>query len=212
MILQEISEKLQACKTKEVVALVEQAIEQGIPAQVILDDGLLAGMHVIGERFKEGKAYVPEVMVASRAMNMGAALLKPLLSDGDVRIIGKVCIGTVEGDRHDIGKNLVAMMMESKGLEIVDLGTNVPAQKFVDTAIEQSCDIICCSALLTTTMDVMGDVVSCAVQAGIRDKVGIMIGGAPVTQAFCGQIGADIYTPDAASAADWAVEFCKSKG
>ena len=188
-----------------------QAIEQGIPAQTILDEGLLAGMNVIGEKFIIGKAYVTEVMVAARAMNMGVALLKPLLGDGGSRIIGKVCIGTVEGDRHDIGKNIVAMMMESKGLEIIDLGTNVPASTFVDTAIEQGCDVICCSALLTTTMDVMGEVVSLASQAGIRDKVGIMIGGAPVTQEFCDQIGADSYTPDAASAADWAATYCLDK-
>ena len=145
-------------------------------------------------------------------MNMGAALLKPLLADGENTSAGKVCIGTVKGDLHDIGKNLVKMMMEGKGLEVIDLGTDVAPETYVKTAIEQHCQIICCSALLTTTMPVMGEVVKEAEKAGIRDKVKIMVGGAPVTEAFCEQIGADKYTSDAASAADAAVEFCRAAG
>ena len=208
MYLNEISVQLQAGKAKVVKELVRQAIDAGIPAQQILDEGLLAGMNVIGEKFKNNEVFVPDVLLAARAMNQGIALLKPLLAQDDVRAVGRVCIGTVRGDLHDIGKNIVRMMMESKGLEVVDLGTDVAPETFVQTAIEQNCQIICCSALLTTTMSVMGEVVEAAVAAGIRDKVKIMIGGAPVTDTFCQQIGADAYTPDAASAADQAVAFC----
>ena len=166
-------------------------------------------MNVIGEKFKNNEIYVPEVLVAARAMNMGAQLLKPYLAANGVVATGRVCIGTVQGDLHDIGKNIVKMMLEGKGLEVVDLGTDVAPETFVQTAIEQNCQVICCSALLTTTMGVMADVVKAAEAAGIRDKVKIMIGGAPVNEDFCRQIGADCYTVDAASAADAAVNFCK---
>ena len=208
MDLHEISLQLQAGKAKIVKTLVQQAIDEGIPSQKILEEGLLAGMSVIGEKFKNNEVFVPEVLVAARAMNMGANLLKPLLAEDGVKATGKVCIGTVKGDLHDIGKNLVKMMMEGKGLEVVDLGTDVAPETFVKTAQEQGCQVICCSALLTTTMGVMADVVKAAEAAGIRDSVKIMVGGAPVTDAFCQQVGADAYTPDAASAAEKAVEFC----
>lgn len=208
MDMQEISLKLQAGKAKDVKALVAQAIDEGVSAKTILEEGLLSGMSVIGEKFKNNEVFVPEVLVAARAMNMGASLLKPLLADAGVKATGKVCIGTVKGDLHDIGKNLVKMMLEGKGMEVVDLGTDVAPETFIQTAKEQGCQIICCSALLTTTMGVMEDVVKAAKDAGIRDQVKIMIGGAPVTEAFCKQIGADAYTPDAASAADKAVELC----
>ena len=211
-ILVEISENLQKGKAKIVKELVGQAVEQGIPAKEVLEKGLLAGMDVVGEKFKNNEVFVPEVLVAARAMNMGASVLKPLLADGEQTSAGKVCIGTVKGDLHDIGKNLVKMMMEGKGLEVVDLGTDVSPETYVETAGNQNCQIICCSALLTTTMPVMGEVVKAAEKAGIRDKVKIMIGGAPVTEAFCEQIGADKYTPDAASAADAAVELCRAAG
>lgn len=211
-ILVEISENLQKGKAKIVKELVGQAVEQGIPAKEVLEKGLLAGMDVVGEKFKNNEVFVPEVLVAARAMNMGASVLKPLLADGEQTSAGKVCIGTVKGDLHDIGKNLVKMMMEGKGLEVVDLGTDVSPETYVDTAVNQNCQIICCSALLTTTMPVMGEVVKAAEKAGIRDKVKIMIGGALVTEAFCEQIGADKYTPDAASAADAAVELCRAAG
>ncbi|MGI6236340.1 MAG: corrinoid protein [Candidatus Excrementavichristensenella sp.] len=203
-----ISTKLQAGRAKEVKALVQQAIDEGIPVQDILDKGLLSGMNVIGEKFKNNEVFVPEVLVAARAMNMGASLLKPLLAAQGVKASGKACIGTVKGDLHDIGKNLVRMMLEGKGLEVIDLGTDVDPEDFIKTAQEEDCQLICCSALLTTTMNVMADVVKAAEKAGIRDKVKIMIGGAPVTEAFCQQIGADAYTPDAASAADRAAAFC----
>ena len=209
VVLSEISENLQKGKAKIVKELVQQAIDEGANPEQILNEGLLDGMSIIGEKFKNNEVYVPEVLVAARAMNMGTQILNPYLAANGVKATGKVCIGTVQGDLHDIGKNLVKMMMEGKGLEVIDLGTDVSPQTFVQTAIEQNCQVICCSALLTTTMGVMGDVVKAAEAAGIRDKVKIMIGGAPVNEDFCKKIGADCYTVDAASAADAAVEFCK---
>ena len=191
MELKEISAQLQAGKAKIVKTLVQQAVEEGFAPQQILEEGLLDGMAVIGEKFKNNEVFVPEVLIAARAMNQGVAILKPLLAAEGVKATGKVCIGTVQGDLHDIGKNLVKMMMEGKGLEVIDLGTDVSAETFVKTAIEQDCQIISCSALLTTTMSVMADVVKAAEEAGIRDKVKIMVGGAPVNQAFCDEIGDD---------------------
>ena len=205
---EQISEQLQKGKAKVVKTLVQQAIDEGCAPQEILEKGLIAGMNIIGVKFRNNEVFVPEVLVAARAMNMGAALLKPLLAQDGVKASGRVCIGTVQGDLHDIGKNLVKMMMEGKGLEVIDLGTDVSAETFVKTAQEQNCQVICCSALLTTTMSVMADVVKAAEAAGIRDSVKIMIGGAPVSEEFRAQIGADAYTPDAASAAEVAVGFC----
>lgn len=209
-LLDQISELMQKGKAKETKALVQQAIDEGVPVKRILEEGLLAGMSVVGEKFKRNEVFVPEVLVAARAMNQSMALLQPLLKEGGVKTAGKACIGTVRGDLHDIGKNLVRMMMEGKGMEVVDLGTDVAPETFVREAIAQKCQIICCSALLTTTMSAMEEVVKEAEKAGIRDHVKIMIGGAPVTQAYCSQIGADAYTPDAASAADQAVKFCRT--
>lgn len=208
-ILIEISENVQNGKMKIVKELVNTALEQGISANEILNTGLSAGMTLIGERFKTGDVYVPEVLVAARAMNAGVQILKPLLTEEGSAAKGKVCIGTVQGDMHDIGKNLVKMMMEGKGLEVVDLGTDVAPEAFVQTAMEQNCQVICCSALLTTTMEAMEEVVKKAAEAGIRDKVKIMVGGAPLSDEYCKQIGADCYCADAATAADKAVELCK---
>lgn len=207
-LLEQMSVLLQKGKAKDVKALVQQAIDQGIPAQQILEEGLLSGMNIIGVKFKNNEVFVPEVLVAARAMNQGALLLKPLLSAQGVKASGKVCIGTVRGDLHDIGKNLVKMMLEGKGLEVIDLGTDVAPEAFVECAKKEGCQIICCSALLTTTMGVMGEVVAAAKAAGIRDQVKIMVGGAPVTEAFARQIGADAYTPDAATASEVAAEYC----
>ena len=206
-IISDISEAMQHGKSKLVKQLVPQALEEGIPAQTILEEGLLSGMNIVGQKFKNNEVFVPEVLVAARAMNAGTELLKPYLMESGVESKGKVAIGTVKGDLHDIGKNLVRMMLEGKGLEVVDLGVDVEPATFVQTAKEQNCQIIACSALLTTTMPVMGDVVKAVEEAGLRDKVKIMVGGAPVTQAFCDNIGADAYTPDAASAANRAVEL-----
>lgn len=209
IILSEISAQLQAGKAKLVKEMVQQAIDEGIPAETILKEGLVAGMNVIGEKFKNNEVFVPEVLVAARAMNQGAALLKPLLVQEGVKSAGKVCIGTVLGDLHDIGKNIVKMMLEGKGFEVIDLGTDVPPEAFVNTAKEQGCQIICCSALLTTTMGVMADVVKAAEAAGIRDQVKIMVGGAPITEDFAREIGADAYTADAASCAELALTLVK---
>lgn len=209
-LLKEISEQLQKGKAKIVKELVQQAIDQGMSAQEILDNGLLHGMGIIGKKFKKNEVFVPEVLVAARAMNMGAEMLKPLLAEAGVKTNGKICIGTVKGDLHNIGKNLVKMMIEGKGIEVIDLGTDVSPEKFVKTAIEENCQIICCSALLTTTMNVMKDVVEEASKAGIRDNVKIMVGGAPVTDLFCQQIGADCYAEDATSAADLAATLCET--
>lgn len=209
-ILNEISENLQKGKSKIVKALVQQALDEGCRPADILNEGLLHGMNIVGEQFKINEIYVPEVLVAARAMNMGTQVLKPYLLAQGIGATGKVCIGTVQGDLHDIGKNLVKMMMEGKGLEVVDLGVDVPAEKFVETALAENCNIICCSALLTTTMPVMRDVVKAAETAGVRDRIKIMVGGAPVNEDYCREIGADCYTSDAASAADAAVAFCKN--
>jgi len=210
-ILNEISENLQMGKAKVVKELVNQAIAEGYSAEAILKDGLLLGMGIIGEKFKKDEVYVPDVLIAARAMNAGTEILKPLLASSGVKAAGKVVLGTVAGDLHDIGKNLVRMMMEGKGLEVIDLGVDVPAQKFIDVAVQENSQIIACSALLTTTMGEIENVVKAAVDSGVRDKVTIMIGGAPVTQSFCEKVGADIYTPDAASAADAAAKVCASK-
>ena len=211
-ILVEISENLQRGRAKNVKALVQQALEEGVSAQLILEEGLMAGMNVIGEKFKNNEVFVPEVLVAARAMNMGTVVLKPALQKEGAQCIGRACIGTIKGDLHDIGKNLVRMMFESRGIEVIDLGTDVAPETFVKTAKEQNCQIISCSALLTTTMNVIAQVVELAKAEGIRDQVKIMVGGAPVTQTFADQIGADAYAPDAASAAEVAVKLLGKEG
>ncbi len=209
-VLDEISEQLQAGKAKIVKELVSRAVEEGFSAKQILEEGLLSGMGIVGVKFKNNEVFVPEVLVAARAMNMGVEVLKPLLAESGVKATGKVCLGTVQGDLHDIGKNLVRLMMEGKGLEVIDLGTDVPPEVFVQTAIDSGCQIICCSALLTTTMYAIKDVIAAMKAAGIREQVKIMVGGAPITQTFCDQIGADCYMPDATSAAVAAVDLCQA--
>ena len=206
-IFQEISSALEKGKKKLVVQYVQQAIDEGLDPQVILTEGLLPGMDVVGVKFRNNEIFVPEVLVAARAMNAGAELLKPLLMQAGAQSRGKVVIGTVKGDLHDIGKNLVKMMMEGKGLDVIDLGVDVSADAFVRAAVEHKASIIACSALLTTTMPVMADVVKAVENAGIRDQVKIMVGGAPVTADYCQSIGADAYTDDAASAAIKALEL-----
>ncbi|MGM9615514.1 MAG: corrinoid protein [Oscillospiraceae bacterium] len=205
--LDEIGNALEKGKKKLVVQYVQQALDEGCSASKILTEGLLPGMDRVGVKFRANEIFVPEVLVAARAMNAGAALLKPLLAEEGAVSRGKMVLGTVKGDLHDIGKNLVKMMVEGKGLEVIDLGVDVAPEAFVQAAIDNSADIIGCSALLTTTMPVMGDVVKAVEAAGIRDQVKIMVGGAPVTQEFCDSIGADFYTDDAASAAVCAAEI-----
>ncbi len=205
----EISAFLQQGRANNVKELVAKALEEGLLPEEILNNGLLAGMSVIGERFKNNEAYVPEVLIAARAMNAGMDVLKPVLISADLKSKGKVVLGTVKGDLHDIGKNLVKIMLEGKGIDVIDLGTDVPPQAFVEAAIKEGADIIACSALLTTTMMAMKDVVKEAEAKGIKGKIKIMVGGAPVTQNFCESIGADCYAPDAASASDAALKICR---
>lgn len=207
--LNEISEWLQKGRAPKVKAAVTKALEEGIPASEILEDGLLAGMDIIGQKFKNNEVFVPEVLVAARAMNRGVEILRPYLVEDGVETKGTVILGTVKGDMHDIGKNLVRMMMEGKGLEVIDIGVDVPTESFLDAAREHNAKLICCSALLTTTMGEMKNVVDAVKASEMNGKVKIMIGGAPITQTFCEQIGADCYTPDAASAAEVALKFCE---
>ena len=209
-ILVEIGEALEKGKRKLVVQYVQQALEEGVAPQTILTEGLLPGMDRVGVKFRDNEIFVPEVLVAARAMSAGTDLLKPLLAGEEGSSLGTAVIGTVKGDLHDIGKNLVKMMIEGKGINVIDLGVDVEPQAFVQAAIDNNAKLICCSSLLTTTMPAMGDVVKAAEAAGIRDKVKIMVGGAPVTQDFCNEVGADAYTLDAASAAECAVAFCKA--
>ncbi|GHV29411.1 corrinoid methyltransferase [Synergistales bacterium] len=206
-ILNEISEAVQQGKVKAVKELVQKAVDEKAAAKDVLDNGLLVGMSIVGEKFKNNEVFVPEVLLAARALNAGTAILKPLLIQAGVKSHGKAAIGTVKGDLHDIGKNLVKLMFEGKGIEVFDLGADVAPEKFIETVKANDCQIIACSALLTTTMAAMKDVVDAAVKAGIRDKVKIMVGGAPITQAYADQIGADGFTADAASAADLAVKL-----
>lgn len=207
-ILQEISEVLQRGRATKVKELVAQALAEGIKPQVILEEALLSGMSIIGEKFRKNEVFVPEVLVAARAMNAGVDLLRPYLIAEGITTKGTAVLGTVKGDLHDIGKNIVKMMLEGKGLQVIDLGVDVPAETFIQKAIEHNANLICCSALLTTTMGEMKAVVEQATVAGIRDKVKIMIGGAPITQEFCDEIGADYYTKDGATAADVALKIC----
>ena len=207
-ILQEISELLQKGSAKKVAALVEQALADGIPAQEILDNALLAGMDIIGEKFKNNEVYVPEVLLSARAMNMGAEVLKPHLSAEATTDKGTVILGTVKGDKLDIGKNLVRMMLEGKGLKVVDLGVDVDAAKFNEAAKENDAKVIACSALLTTTMGEMKNVVDLVNAEGLN--IAVMVGGAPVTQDFADSIGAHCYTNDAASCAEKALAFCQA--
>lgn len=204
-IVEEISVFLQQGRAKNVKELVQKALDEGVTAKSILEDGLLSGMNIIGIKFKNNEVYVPEVLIAARAMNAGTELLKPFLVSEGVKATGKVVLGTVKGDLHDIGKNLVRMMMEGKGLEVIDAGVDVDADKYVALVKEHNAQIIACSALLTTTMNEMRSVVDACVAAGIRNNVIIMVGGAPVTDTFCKEIGADIYAADAASAAERAI-------
>lgn len=207
-VLEEISSWLQQGRAPKVKACVQKALDEGIPAGEILEKGLLDGMGIIGQKFKNNEVFVPEVLIAARAMSKGVEVLRPYLVEDGVEEKGTVVLGTVKGDLHDIGKNLVRMMMEGKGLKVIDLGVDVPVEKFLDAARENDAKIICCSALLTTTMGEMRGVVEAVEASELKGKVSVMIGGAPVTQTFCDQIGATRYTPDAATAADVALELC----
>ena len=201
-IIQEISEFLQKGRAKNVKTLVEQALEQGLDPKAILNEGLLDGMMIVGDKFKRNEVFVPEVLVAARAMTAGLNILEPKLVEIGNEPVGKAVIGTVKGDLHDIGKNLVVMMLKGAGFEIYDLGTDVDADTFIAKAEEVGADVIGMSALLTTTMPNMKSLVDTLNERGLREKYIVMVGGAPVNESFAEQIGADFYTADATSAAE----------
>ena len=207
-VISEINSFLQQGRTPKVKELVNQALQEGISAERILNEGLLDAMSVVGEKFKRNEVFVPEVLVSARAMNAGVEILRPYLTEEGVSTKGKAIIGTVKGDLHDIGKNIVKMMLEGKGIEVIDLGVDVPGEKFAEAVKEHAPNLVCCSALLTTTMNEIKTVVTELEKAGLRDSVKIMVGGAPVTQAFCDSVGADYYTLDAASASEVALKVC----
>jgi 5-methyltetrahydrofolate--homocysteine methyltransferase len=205
--LNSVSEALQRGDAEKVGELVKKALGKNLTPKEILENGLIKGMSIIGAKFKKNEVYVPEVLIAARAMHAGMDILRPKLVETGVKNIGKVIIGTVTGDLHDIGKNLVKMMLEGAGFEVIDLGVDVSADKFVEAVKVHQPNILGMSALLTTTMVNMPEVVKALEAAGLRDKVKIMIGGAPITQNYADQIGADSYSPDAASAVDGAKTF-----
>ena len=193
-------------KKNDVEGKVKEALAEGVPPGKILSEGLIAGMSVVGERFRRNLVYVPEVLISARAMKAGMSIVAPLLSAAGAQPVARVVLGTVKGDLHDIGKNLVGMMLQGGGYEIIDLGTDVPAEQFVNAAREKNANLVAMSALLTTTMPFMANVVSAVKQSGLKN-VKTMIGGAPVTQQFANEIGADGYAPDAASAVEVAARL-----
>jgi 5-methyltetrahydrofolate--homocysteine methyltransferase len=201
-LLQKMASSLYAGEDEEVAELVQEALDQGLAPAEILSSGLIAGMDEVGKDFKAGDLFVPEVLIAARAMSAGMDVLRPLLAESDVSSAGKFVIGTVKGDLHDIGKNLVKMMLEGAGFETIDLGTDVEPAAFVDAVREHRPNFVGMSALLTTTMVNMKTTIEALEEAGLREGIKIMVGGAPVTDPFAREIGADAYAPDAASAVD----------
>ena len=209
-ILKEIASAVEAGKSKVVGGLVEQALKEGIEPSVILNEGMISAMGVVGEKFKNNEIFVPEMLIAARAMKKGVEVLQPYLAKQGVEPIGKVILGTVSGDLHDIGKNLVGMMIEGAGFKVIDLGVDVPPEKFIEAMKENpDCKIVALSALLTSTMPALTSTIKAIEEAGLRNTVKIMVGGAPVTQAFADEIGADGYSEDAASAAELAKKLFK---
>lgn len=206
-ILEDIAVSLLNCQPERVRELMQEALDQETPPQRVLNEGLIAGMDVVGRKFKDNEIFLPEVLFAAQAMQVGMEVLKPLLVEAKVEPAGKVVIGTVEGDLHDIGKNIVAMMMEGAGFEVIDLEVNVSPEVFVEAVRENHPDIVAMSAMLTTTMPAMERTIDALALAGLRDKVKTMVGGVSVTQSYADRIGADGYGDDAASAVDKAREL-----
>jgi 5-methyltetrahydrofolate--homocysteine methyltransferase len=206
-LFEKMAEVLIAGQQAEVQSLTQEALDKGASARDILDKGLLAGMDVVGQRFKAGDMFIPEVLLCARCMHGAMDILRPLLSEADAAGVGTCLIGTVEGDLHDIGKNLVSMMLQGAGFQVIDLGTNISAQQFVEAVKEHQPNILGMSALLTTTMPRMEETIQALKEAGIRDQVKIMAGGAPVTQDFVDKIGGDAYGANAASATEKAKEL-----
>jgi len=208
--LEGIKESLIKGDANKVKELVEAAVNEKTPVGDILNQGLIAGMNVVGVKFKNNEFYVPEVLIAARAMHAGMGIIEPILAESGIEPIGKIAVGTVKGDLHDIGKNLVIMMLKGGGFEVEDLGIDVPDEKFVEVA-KKGVQLIGLSALLTTTMPAMKTAIEALKTAGLKDRVKVMIGGAPITQAYADEIGADGYSPDAASAVDKAKELIGAK-
>jgi len=207
MELKDLADAIIAGNRDRARELTEQAISESVSPQQIINQGLIAGMSVVGHKFKNNEYYVPEVLIAARAMHASLDLLRPMIAEGAIEPVGRVAIGTVKGDLHDIGKNLVAMMLEGAGYEVNDLGVDVKPEQFVKAVKDKGVQIVALSALLTTTMPAMADIISALQDAGVRGKVKVMIGGAPVTQTYAEEIKADGYAPDAASAVDMAKEL-----
>lgn len=196
----QLSQALIACNQPQVMQLVQQALDQGNSAEDILDQGLIAAMDIVGEKMENEEMFIPEVLRAAKIMSAAIGILKPHLTEENIKARTKVVIGTVKGDLHDIGKNLVAMMMESSGLEVYNLGVDIAPDQFAAAVKEKNASILCLSALLTTTTPMMKSTIASVVQNGMRDRVKILVGGAPVTQKYADEIGADGYAPDAGSA------------
>ena len=210
MSLENVHDLVVRGKAKLVPAAVQETLDEGVEASKILDT-MISAMDVVGENFKNGTIFVPEMLIAAKAMKKGVEVLKPHLASGAAGALGKVIIGTVAGDLHDIGKNLVRIMMEGSGIEVFDLGVDTSAEQFVSTAVENHCGVIACSSLLTTTMEEMREVVKLVHERGLQDQIKIMVGGAPISQSFCDEIGADYYAEDAGAAAREAVKILKTR-
>jgi 5-methyltetrahydrofolate--homocysteine methyltransferase len=201
-ILKELTESIITGSAPKAESLTIQALESGISPAMVLNKGLIAGMNEVGIKFKANEFYVPEVLIAARAMKAGMKILRPKLIETGVQPIGRFVVGTIKGDLHDIGKNLVAMMMEGAGFEVIDLGVDVSAEKYIAAVKEKNASVIGMSALLTTTMVNMKEIIQSFAAQGLREKVKIVVGGAPLTQNYADEIGADGYAPDAASAVE----------
>ena len=201
-LLEKISEELQKGNHKDMPDLIREALKANLPPEKILSGGLIAGMDVVGEKFRSNELFIPEVLISAKAMHAGMGVLRPKLAESGVKLAGKVVLGTVKGDLHDIGKNLVGMLMEGAGYQVIDVGIDVPSEKFVEAVKTHQAQVVGLSALLTTTMPRMKEVIESLREAGIRDQVKVMVGGAPVTEKFAKDIGADGYAPDAANAAE----------
>lgn len=201
-IFEKIADEVQKGDSEAVEALVNEALSLEIPADKIMDDGLVKGMNIVSEKFKNNECFIPEILVSAKAMTVGLGILKPLLAEKNVKPLGRAVIGTIQGDLHDIGKNIVGMLLQGAGFEIIDLGADVHADRFVESAKNENADLMGMSALLTTTMINMKTVIDGLKEAGVRENVKVIIGGAPVTQAYADQIGADGYATDAATGVD----------
>lgn len=210
-ILQELTDMVINGDLKSITGKVSEAIDQGVDAQVILNEGMMPGINEVGERFAKGQIFVPNVLMSAKTMNTGVDLLKPLLEGAGDMTIGTAVAATVKGDLHDIGKNLVCLMMRSANINVIDLGANVSAEKYIAAIEEHQPDIVVMSALLTTTMNEQGRIIQALEKAGLRDKVKVMVGGAPVTQEWADKIDADAFTADAAEAARWAKDYLENK-